>query len=104
MADVVQVLLARAKELVDRREAECDALRQEQLEIQRRAEQIELKFQSADVERLDDYQPKLGFQYQCPECFIKNETQSTFGCVPGTNTHDVFKCPTCSVEISIGLR
>jgi hypothetical protein len=102
MADISQELLARANEVAERLDAKSGQLKQELLEIQIRTKQIEAALHNADVanKRLLNYRPTLGSDYQCPDCFIKNEVRSSLRAIPGKGTHDLFKCPTCKVEIS----
>ena len=59
---------------------------------------IESQLHAANMatKRLLDFRPMIGADYQCPDCFIKNETRSAMRPIPaGPSGLDLFKCVTC---------
>ena len=99
---VASELHARACELVDARHKSVSALEKELSETQARemAIQSQLDVAILAVKRLGNFRPMLGPDHQCPDCFIKHETRSTLRPIPGSATHDLFRCETCLIELS----
>ena len=97
---IASELHARACELVDQRSKDIAKFERELSEIEHRKVAIEsqLKFALLAVERLRKFSPTLGPNYQCPDCFIKDETRSALRPIPGSATHDLFRCETCGIE------
>jgi transposase-like protein len=55
-------------------------------------------------ERLTDFKVKVGIDYQCPRCWIENETRSALAPIGGgTRTEDFFRCHTCGLEFSVAV-
>lgn len=53
--------------------------------------------------RVFSYPPRLGRDYLCPRCWIKDGARSTLRSVPGTNEYDILKCNSnaCAAEFIV---
>lgn len=55
--------------------------------------------------QLDAYQPKVGTDYLCPNCWIKDGQRSTLTPIPFERAdEDIMRCPTCGRDFGISLR
>ena len=51
------------------------------------------------AERSLNFQPTIGFDYQCPRCWIDHETRSPLSPVPSQKSReDLFRCGECGHE------
>ncbi|MCF8469332.1 MAG: hypothetical protein K9G30_00960 [Parvibaculum sp.] len=48
-----------------------------------------------------DFQVKVGADYQCPRCWINNESRSTLRPVPSDTDTDILHCPNCQLDVLI---
>ena len=69
---------------------------------QRRIEtEAELKTAKLARTRLLDFRPRLGHGYQCPHCWIQNQTQSTLSPVASVTSDEILRCDACGSEYVI---
>jgi hypothetical protein len=54
-------------------------------------------------QRLLNYTPALGSDYQCPRCWVDHEVRSVLTPVPGTDTEDCFRCGVCGFQIGVPI-
>jgi hypothetical protein len=105
--DVSTVLMEVATELTAASQAR---LRQthdeiEDLEAQLRQLKAQRDGQLDARKRLDAYQPKVGTDYLCPNCWIKDGQRSTLTPIPFERAdEDIMRCPTCGRDFGISLR
>lgn len=52
-------------------------------------------------DRLGNFRPEIGADYQCPRCWINNESRVALRAAEGTEKVDVLRCPTCHWEILV---
>jgi hypothetical protein len=78
--------------------------------LQMRAHDIADKVEgAAQIERAKlAYNRAIGFQahvhgsFQCPRCWVANETQSVLTPIGGaTNNDNLFQCDTCDLKVSL---
>lgn len=58
------------------------------------------------IMRARTYQPKVGRDFQCPRCWVRNGQRSSLRCVPsGTDEHDLLVCnnQACGAEVVVPL-
>ena len=77
-------------------EAELVAMEQRRIETE-----AELKTAKQARTRLLDFRPRLGHDYQCPHCWIQNETQSTLRLVASVTSDEILRCHACGSEYVI---
>jgi hypothetical protein len=105
--DVSTALLEVATELMAASQAR---LRQthdeiEDLEAQLRQLKAQLDGQLDAGKRLNAYQPKVGTDYLCPNCWIKDDQRSTLMPIPFVRAdEDILRCYTCGRDFGISLR
>ena len=83
----------------------ASALELDLREIETRKAEIKAKLHSAklSLKRLSNFHPEDGGDFQCPRCWISNETRSSLTPILGTDSEDIFKCKVCGYKISIPL-
>jgi hypothetical protein len=55
--------------------------------------------------RLDAYQPKVGTDYLCPNCWVKDGRRSPLTPIPFERAdEDIMRCHTCGRDFGISLR
>jgi DNA-directed RNA polymerase subunit RPC12/RpoP len=50
-----------------------------------------------------DFQVKFGPNYQCPRCWINNESRSALRPIPSDTDTDILRCSNCQFEVLIEL-
>jgi hypothetical protein len=68
-------------------EAELVAIEQRRIETE-----AELKTAKLARTRLLDFRPRPGHGYQCPHCWIQNETQSTLRPMASVTSDEILSC------------
>jgi hypothetical protein len=104
--DASQVLLEEAKGLVLRADNRAMYLKEQLEEIQARRDAIEAERREINsaAQRLLNYQPRIGAEYQCPGCWIDHGKQAPLSGVPGTDQHNILRCDACRKDWRIPLR
>jgi hypothetical protein len=79
------------------------ALKRELVQIKTREMHIEAQLEQAHLahQRLFNYRPTLGPDYQCPRCWIANEKSFPLKPIPSADSSDHFRCTGCQFEFSI---
>jgi len=95
-------LIAEAARLAERCQARVPALERELREIKARAAKIEAELQAATIyhQRFFDFQPEIGRDLQCPQCWVRDGIRSRL--VPGTGTDrdDIYRCAACRFQFT----
>jgi DNA-directed RNA polymerase subunit M/transcription elongation factor TFIIS len=80
------------------------ALQKELVELEARKRELEAQLHTAKFtyERLQDFVPPRGSDFQCPRCWIEHETLSVLRPTSrgAGNTH-IFECKTCEYEFTL---
>lgn len=81
------------------------ALDAELREVEAKKAEIEAKRRLARgaAQRFLNYQPRIGPDYQCPCCWVRDEVRSTLSPIPGTDEHDIMRCRACGTDHHIPL-
>lgn len=59
---------------------------------------------ASDIQhRLIAYRSRVGQDYQCPCCWIRDDAHSALVAVPGTEREDKFRCYTCGAGYLVPL-
>ncbi len=93
-----------ASELAQGAQARMADLQRQLTDVETRKAQIEADLKAARLspERVFNFQPQIGGDFQCPRCWIQNETKAVLAPIGGgTKTEDFFRCRTCGFEISL---
>jgi primosomal protein N' len=77
-------------------EAELVAMEQRRIETE-----AELKTAKHAQTRLLDFRPRQGHSYQCPHCWLQNETQSTLSPMASVTSDEILRCLACGSEYVI---
>jgi hypothetical protein len=82
------------------------ALKQELLQVEARKRELETQLQVANLayQRLRDFLPTLGGEFQCPRCWIEHDTLSALRSVSGGTGNNIFRCNNCKYEFVCGDR
>ena len=72
-------------------------------EIEARKAEIEAKLHSAklSLKRLSNFHSEDGGDFQCPRCWISNETRSSLTLILSTDSENIFRCRVCNFKISV---
>lgn len=79
------------------------ALRRDLEDINRRKLELEKKIEAAalSIKRADEYQPKMGIDYTCPQCRVRHDRSAALRPIPSTTRQDIFRCGSCGVELTL---
>jgi primosomal protein N' len=100
---IEKILLDEAAGMADSLEGGVAALEAELMAVeQRRIEtEAELKTAKQARTRLLDFRPRLGHGYQCPHCWLQNETQSALSPMATVTSDEILRCHACGSEYVI---
>lgn len=68
--------------------------------------EIEAALDSANLchERCSNFQPEFGGDFQCPSCWVRNNTRSPLVPISSENPReDIFRCRVCDYQIEIPI-
>jgi DNA-directed RNA polymerase subunit M/transcription elongation factor TFIIS len=76
------------------------ALKQELLKVEARKRELEAQLHVAKFahQRLRDFVPTRGSEFQCPRCWIEHETLSALRPTSRGTGNEIFECDTCQYE------
>jgi hypothetical protein len=97
------ILLDEATRVASSLEGGVAILEVELLAFERHKLETEAKLKTAKLARtrLLDFRPRRGHDYQCPFCWLQNETQSTLNSVPSVTSDEILRCDACGSEYVI---
>ena len=77
-------------------------LKPELRQIETRKAQVEAILENTNRchERAANFRPEIAGDFQCPNCWIRNDVKSSLKPIEGTATVDYFKCPHCDYRTS----
>lgn len=80
-------------------------LKNELAEMEQRKLLIEAHLSSAQAvrERSRNYRSEIGGNFQCPSCWVRNETEVSLTPIPSNTKDDLFRCVRCSLEVEIQM-
>jgi len=104
-ASANQQLLEIAEDVVRSLETRRSSLEAELLQIETRKRELEAQINATQFarQRLSNLRFKVGPDYQCPRCWITNETRSGLRPVPSDTKDDLFACDTCGLDVRIKM-
>src|ERR1700675_4038863 len=97
------ILIAEAKYAADGLKGAVAALQTELREIERRKGEIEAKLHAADFahKRSLNFRPRIGSDFQCPRCWVQNETRTALRPDDSNTRDDIFRCHICGADYVI---
>jgi len=100
---IEEILSDEATRVATSLEGGLPILEVELLAFERRRIETEAKLKTAKLARtrLLDFRPRRGEGYQCPLCWLQNETQSTLSPVPSVTSDEILRCDACGSEYVI---
>ena len=100
---IEKILLDEAAGMADSLEGGVAALEAELVAMEQRRIETEAELKAAKLARtrLLDFRPCLGHGYQCPHCWIQNETQSTLSPMASVTSDEILRCHACGSEYVI---
>jgi hypothetical protein len=100
---IVRNLSDLAQEIGEELQSRRSVLDAELLRVEAHAREIRAELGSMDLarERLSSFQVQIGEQYQCPNCWVRDEAQSVLVPIPPDAKDDYFRCETCGCEALI---
>ena len=109
---IEKILLDEAARMANSLEGGVAALEAELVAMEQRRIETEAELKAAKLARtrLLDFRPRLARGYQCPHCWIQNETQSTLSPVASVTSDEILRCHACVrilpliVDLNICLR
>jgi len=75
--------------------------KKQNLETQLAQVQAQLDASSLPYQRVANFQPQIGADFQCPSCWVQNECRSALMPVPSETDDDILRCRTCHQDFSI---
>jgi hypothetical protein len=97
-----EALIAEAARVAERCQTRAPALERELREIKARKAKIEAELQAATLyrQRLSGFQPEIGRDLQCPQCWVRDGIRSRL--VPGTGTDrdGIYRCTACRFQFT----
>jgi hypothetical protein len=96
-----------AAELAQNAQGRVSRLQRELTEVEARKAEIEAQLKTASLlpERVFNFKPRIGADFQCPRCWIEHEKRSALTPMGGgTSSEDFFRCPACGYELAIPFR
>jgi hypothetical protein len=96
-------LIQLAQRAAENEQQRIETLSKELQEAEERVANLSAALTSAKsaVGRLDEFEPQLGGEYQCPYCWVIRSVEAEITPIPGETNVDWFRCKTCDREISI---
>lgn len=103
MAGFYRCLFRRAREVAEAAAQQTERLKKEIEAAEKRKAEIEAEFELAKlaVDRLDGFEPEIGGDPQCPDCWVSRGVRSRMIPIPSETGTDWFRCRTCGQEIAI---
>ncbi len=100
------ILMGEAEFTADNMQRSTPALEAELREVEKRKIAIDAKLNAAKLaqKRLLDFRPRLGADFQCPRCWVQNETRSRLAPIPSGSADDILRCRTCGEDFHIPSR
>lgn len=100
------ILMSEAEYIVQHTQGDARAFEAQLLEIEKRKSEIEARLDKAKLaqKRLQDFRPRIGRDFQCPRCWVQNETRSALTAVPSSTGDDILRCHTCGADYLIPFR
>ncbi len=102
MGDLYTWLFRRAAEAARAAQERGAELKIEILEAEQHKSEAEVALQLANaaIVRLDRFDPIIGDDHQCPNCWVTDGIRSKIVPIPSDTAVDWFRCVTCHTEIS----
>jgi hypothetical protein len=102
--DIDRVLLDEAANTAQNLEDGVAVLEAELAAIEQRVAEINAEIRQARLarQRLLDFRPQVGSEYQCPRCWVQGDSRATLEASPNTTGEEIFACRTCGSEYVIG--
>jgi hypothetical protein len=99
-----EFLASKALEYAANFENKATKLKSDLEKIKRRERLVEWELDTARkaIQRANDFNNRIGSDFQCPRCWIYHKGTTALTLVPGTN--DIFVCGVCKAEYVIPLE
>lgn len=93
----------RAQKAADDSRKECLRLHQKIKDLEKEKAEAEAALQLARsaIQRFDNFNPNIGGDLLCPDCWIYRDISSILIPIPSETDADLFRCKTCHMEISV---
>ena len=97
MRGVEKALVAAAERIGSHVHSHVRTLEGDLEELAHRKARLEAELHAATTscERLAHFQARIGRNYQCPKCWVRDGMNHTVRAVPSHNEADVFRCDRC---------
>lgn len=106
--DEVEAELSKiARELAARSQSQLAQSAAEIAELEEQLQQLKARREGQlDAQgRLQSYRPKVGVEYQCPNCWIVDGQPSRLKAIPFERPNeDIMRCATCGRDFGVSLR
>ena len=98
--DIDRVLLDEAANTVQNLEDGVAVLEAELAAIDQRVAEINAEIRQAKLarQRLLDFRPRVGPDFQCPRCWVQGDAHATLEASPNTTGEEILACRTCGSE------
>ena len=105
MSRLATALAEEAAQIATRMNKRDADLQDELLKIEKRKAEIEAERNKTRLapQRLLEFEPKIGVEYNCPSCWINNETRTPLSYVADAKFDHAY-CGVCPFEIKLPLR
>lgn len=101
--DTGKALSEKAAAIAEQLYGSVPALEAELREIEKRKLEIESKLDAAHLarKRAIEFINKVGPDYQCPRCWVRDKNRSTISPLPSNTKDNLFACDTCGLDVQV---
>jgi len=100
---VVQQLSDLAAAIAEEMQQRRSALEAEPLELETRKREIGEELRATDLgrERLSHFQVKIDGEYQCPNCWVRDDVRTPLTSIELDGKEEFFRCGKCGCEARV---
>ena len=104
--DIEKALVSEAEQIASNMDSRARALEEELGEIEHRKMHVEAELNAAKLshKRLPSFQARIGRNFQCPRCWVRDETRFKIRPIPSCGDNDVLRCDRCGSDWAILYR
>ena len=101
--DIEKALVSEAEQIASNMDSRARALEEELGEIEHRKMHVEAELNAANLsqKRLTSFQARIGRNFQCPRCWVRDGTNHTVRAIPSPNEDNLLRCDRCGENWSV---
>ena len=101
--DIEKALVSEAEQIASNMDSRARALEEELGEIEHRKMHVEAELNTAKLshKRLPSFQARIGRNFQCPRCWVRDGTNHAVRAIPSPNEDNLLRCDRCGENWSV---